>query len=65
MSKVDSFVLKLDKLKEAGVKLLINYMPATPVQIAHKADILKKRYRPEFYYSDDGKISELNYICPA
>ena len=31
MSKVDSFVLKLDKLKEAGVKLLINYMPATPV----------------------------------
>lgn len=65
MERKKAFIQKLKMLTENGVILRINSIPVTPEQVAKRIDILRDKYKPRFYYSDDGNISELDYICIA
>ncbi len=62
MKRDDYLFRKLERLVDYGVSLFLNGKPATPDQVARKMASAGEHYRPGFKYSEEGNLSELNYV---
>ena len=62
MKRDEYLFKKLSKLVEHGVRLFLNGKPATPDGVARKMAAAEGEYEPGFVFSEEGNLSELNYV---
>ena len=62
MKRDEYLFKKLERLVDHGVRLLMNGKPTTPDRVARKMAGGDEFYEPGFTYSDEGNLSELNYV---
>jgi len=62
MKRDEYLYKKLERLVDHGVRLFLNGKPTTPDRVARKMAAGEEMYEPGFVYSDEGYLSELNYV---
>lgn len=60
--KKEYLMKKLNKLVSLGVKLMVDGKPATPKFAAKLLCEGKGSFSPGFSFSEDGNLSELDYV---